>query len=120
MKEGGACVWVGVCRYGYLTSTQAKIIAVLTEGEPVRDADLRAVRAWGTDGASFWRGGPELLCLPGCRCAACLWPPQVLVGVHQLYVNYVQCPFAPLSGKINSDRFRHGVGRQVNLYNGVN
>lgn len=44
---------------------------------------------------------------------------QVLVGVHQLYTNYVQSPFAPLSGKVNSDRFRHGVTRQANLYNGV-
>jgi hypothetical protein len=30
-------------RYGYLTSTQVKIIAVLNEGEPVREAELKGV-----------------------------------------------------------------------------
>jgi hypothetical protein len=31
------------CRYGYLTSTQVKLIAVLNEGETVREAELKGV-----------------------------------------------------------------------------
>jgi hypothetical protein len=41
------------------------------------------------------------------------------VGLHQLYVNYLQSPFASLGGRVASERFRHGVERQVNLYNGA-
>jgi hypothetical protein len=41
----------------------------------------------------------------------------VLQGIHTLYVSYLQSPFAPITGKITSDRFHKGVARQVTLYN---
>lgn len=42
---------------------------------------------------------------------------QVFQGIHTLYVSHLHSPFAPLTGRITSDRFHKGVARQVTLYN---
>lgn len=37
-------IWTyALCRFGYQTSTQVKLIAVLNEGEPIRETELKGV-----------------------------------------------------------------------------